>query len=215
MLISIIHPSLGRPVQARKCYDHWMKTASGDHEYEWILSLSQADASIESYYHSFTNTNAVVIVAKTKNVVEAANEGAKLCAGNIIIVASDDMFSPQMWDSRILHKFEMIDGPGLLQVDDGITTKKMTLPIMNREAYAMLGYVYHPEYISMYADDDLRATAIANQIYYNGIDIIFEHRHYSVGKSKYDRTYQLENSNKAYKHGQTLYYERAKKKFPL
>ena len=215
MLISIIHPSLGRPVQARKCYDYWMATASGDHEYEWIVSLSQADASVEEYYHSFIESDAVLIVAPTKNVVQAANEGAKVSAGQIIFVASDDMFSPEMWDSRILHKYEMIDGPGLIQVDDGITTKKMTLPIMNREAYGLLGYVYHPAYISMYADDDLRATAIANQMYYNGTDIQFEHRHYSVGKSKYDRTYQLENNAKAFKHGQTLYYERAKLKFPL
>lgn len=215
MLISIIHPSLGRPVQARMAYDHWLKTASGDHEYEWILSLSQADASIEEYHHSFLGTDAILLVAPTKSVVQAANEGAKVCAGQIIIVASDDMFSPEMWDSRILHKFEMIEGPGLLQIDDQITTKKMTLPIMNREAYARLGYVYHPAYISMYADDDLRATAIANGMYYNGTDIVFDHRHFSVGKSKYDSTYRTENSPKAYKQGQILYYERAKLKFPI
>ena len=112
MLISIIHPSLGRPVQARMAYDHWIKTASGDHELEWILSLSQADASIEEYHHSFLGTNAILLVAPTKSVVQAANEGAKVCAGQLIIVASDDMFSPEMWDSRILHKFEMIPGPG-------------------------------------------------------------------------------------------------------
>ena len=215
MLISIIHPSLGRPVQARKCYDHWMQTCSGDHEIEWILSLSQADASVEQYYHSFIGTDAVPIVAPTKNVVQAANEGAKVCAGQIIIVVSDDMFSPEMWDSRILHKFEMIEGPGCLQIDDGITTKKMTLPIMNREAYAKLGYVYHPEYISLYADDDLRATALANGFYYNGTDIIFDHRHFSVGKSNFDKTYSMENSPKAWKKGQILYYERAKLKFPI
>ena len=196
-------------------YDHWLNTASGDHELEWILSLSQADASIEEYHHSFLGTDAILLVAPTKSVVQAANEGAKVCAGQIIIVASDDMFSPEMWDSRIFHKFEMIDGPGLLQIDDQITTKKMTLPIMNREAYARLGYVYHPAYISMYADDDLRSTAISNGMYFNGTDIIFEHRHFSVGKSKYDSTYRTENNPRAYKQGQILYYERAKLKFPI
>ena len=215
MLISLIHPSLGRPVQARKCYDHWMKTASGDHEYEWIVSLSIKDASLEQYHQTFTNSNAVLITANTRNMVEASNEGAKVCAGQIMILVSDDMWSPQLWDERILHKFEMIDGPGLLQVDDGITSKKMTIPIMNREAYAKLGYMYHPDYISMFADDDLRATALSNGMYYNGTDILIEHRHFSVGKSKYDKTYQSENSRTAWRIGEKIFFERAKLKFPI
>lgn len=215
MLISLIHPSLGRPVQARKCYDHWMNTASGDHEYEWIVSLSKKDETIEQYYQTFTESNAVIIQSRSNNMVEASNEGAKVCAGQLIILVSDDMFSPEMWDQRILHKFEMIDGPGLLQVDDGITSKKMTIPIMNREAYAKLGYVYHPAYMSMFADDDLRATALTHKMYYNGTDILIEHRHFSIGKAKYDKTYQSENSRTAWRKGEKIFFERAKLKFPI
>lgn len=215
MLISLIHPSLGRAVQARKCYDHWMKTASGDHEYEWIVSLSKKDATLEEYYQTFTNSDAVLVVTRSTNMVEATNEIAKLCAGEIIILVSDDMWSCELWDSKILHKYEMINGPGILQVNDGITTAKLTIPIMNREAYKKLGYVYHPDYISMYADDDLRKTALQHGMYYNGTDIMIEHRHYSVKKAKYDKTYRSENSNLAWKIGEQVFFERAKKKFPL
>ena len=215
MLISLIHPSLGRPVQARKCYDHWMKTASGDHEYEWIVSLSKKDATLEEYYQTFTNSDAVLVVTRSTNMVEATNEIAKLCAGEIIILVSDDMWSCELWDTKILHKYEMINGPGVLQVNDGITTLKLTIPIMNREAYAKLGYVYHPDYISMFADDDLRKTALQHGMYYNGTDIMIEHRHYSVKKAKYDKTYQSENSKTALKKGEQVFFQRAKDKFPL
>lgn len=215
MLISLIHPSLGRPVQARKCYDHWMKTASGDHEYEWIVSLSKKDATLEEYYQTFTNSDAILVVTRSTNMVEATNEIAKLCAGEIIILVSDDMWSCELWDSKILHKFEMINGPGVLQVNDGITTLKLTIPIMNREAYAKLGYVYHPDYISMFADDDLRKTALQHGMYFNGTDIMIEHRHYSVKKAKYDKTYQSENSNLAWTKGEKVFFQRAKNKFPL
>jgi len=215
MLISLIHPSLGRPVQARKCYDHWMKTASGDHEYEWIVSLSKKDATLEEYYQTFTNSDAVLVVTRSTNMVEATNEIAKLCAGEIIILVSDDMWSCELWDSKILHKYEMINGPGILQVSDGITTLKLTIPIMNREAYAKLGYVYHPDYISMFADDDLRKTALQHGMYYNGTDIMIEHRHYSVNKAKMDKTYASENSKLAWKIGEQVFFERAKKKFPI
>ena len=215
MLISLIHPSLGRAVQARKCYDHWMATASGNHEYEWIVSLNQTDAELEKYHQTFTKSDAVLITRNSKNMVEATNEAAKLCAGQIIILVSDDMFSPEIWDSRILHKFEMINGPGIIQVNDGITTRKITIPIMNREAYAKLGYVYHPDYVSLFADDDLRATALTHGMYYNATDILIEHRHYSVKKSKYDKTYQIENSKQNWKIGEQIFFERAKKKFPI
>ena len=215
MLISLIHPSLGRAVQARKCYDHWMKTASGDHEYEWIVSLSKKDATLEQYYQTFTDSDAVLITTRSTNMVEATNEIAKLCAGQIIILVSDDMWSCELWDSKILHKFEMINGPGILQVSDGITVTKLTIPIMNREAYKKLGYIYHPDYISMYADDDLRKTALQHGMYYNGTDIMIEHRHYSVNKAKMDKTYASENSRTAWKIGEQVFFERAKNKFPI
>jgi len=125
------------------------------------------------------------------------------------------MWSCELWDSKILHKYEMINGPGILQVNDGITVKKLTIPIMNREAYAKLGYVYHPDYVSMFADDDLRKTALQHGLYYNGTDIMIEHRHYSVKKSKYDKTYQSENSRTAWRIGEKIFFERAKHKFPL
>ena len=215
MLISIIHPSLGRPVQARKCLDHWIKTASGDHEIEWIVSLSTRDKLRGDYHQTFIDSGAILLELNTKNMVEATNEAAKLCAGEIMILVSDDMFSCQMWDMMMMHKYEMIDGPGLLQVYDGITTKKMTIPIMNREAYAKLGYIYHPDYKSMFADDDLHKTALKNNMLYNASDIYIEHRHYSVGKAVYDKTYQSENDRKVYTEGEQTYFNRARLNFPL
>jgi hypothetical protein len=148
-------------------------------------------------------------------MVEATNEAAKLCAGELIILVSDDMFSCEMWDTRMLHKLEMIDGPAILQVYDGITSKKLTIPIMNREAYAKLGYIYHPEYKSMFADDDLRGTAMKHKMYYNATDIFIEHRHFSIGKAKFDETYRREIHHTIYKAGEITYYNRARLNFPL
>jgi len=215
MLISIIHPSLGRPVQARKCYDHWMQTCSGEHEIEWIVSLNRSDTELENYEQCFIGAKVVLLKTNSSNMVQATNQAAKVCAGELLILVSDDMWSPEMWDSRILHKYEMIDGAGILQVFDGITAQKLTIPIMNRLAYLKLGYMYHPEYISMYADDDLRKTALKHGLLYNATDIVIEHKHYSVGKSKYDKTYATENSRLAWKKGEQLYFERAKLQFPI
>jgi hypothetical protein len=192
-----------------------MATASGDHQYEWIVSLSIKDVSHELYHQAFTDSDAVLITTRSTNMVEATNEAAKVSAGQILILVSDDMWSPELWDERILHKFEMIDGPGILQVHDGITSKKMTIPIMNREAYAKLGYMYHPDYVSLFADDDLRATALTHGMYYNATDILIEHRHFSIGKAKYDKTYQSENSRTAWRKGEKIFFERAKLKFPI
>jgi hypothetical protein len=67
----------------------------------------------------------------------------------------------------------------------------------------------------MFADDDLHKTALKNNMLYNASDIYIEHRHYSVGKAVYDKTYQSENDRKVYTEGEQTYFNRARLNFPL
>ena len=44
-------------------------------------------------------------------------------------------------------------------VHDDIDGRIMTLPILGRALYETLGWVYYPDYISMFCDDDLTTRA--------------------------------------------------------
>ncbi len=148
-------------------------------------------------------------------MVMASNAGAKIAGQDILILVSDDMFAPQGWDSLLLDWFARHPEPAVLQVHDGIRSDILTIPIMNRGAYERLGYLYHPKYISMFADNDLTETAKAHGMYHVDESIEIEHRHYTVGKSQLDETYKRENSATAWTHGQRLFNQRQKIGFPL
>jgi hypothetical protein len=126
------------------------------------------------------------------------------------------MEAPQGWDQLLLSD-QYLNGanPVVLQVHDGIRSDIMTLPIMNRIAYNVLGYLYHPGYISMFADNDLAETAKTHHLYRISSIVGFQHNHYTVGKSHKDATYARENSSIATKVGEKLFEQRKAGGFPL
>jgi hypothetical protein len=215
MNISLVHPSFKRPRQAHDCYKHWVMKSDNACEYEWIISLSDNDPTASQYIHIFRHEPVTIISTGATNMVMASNAGAKIAGQDILILVSDDMFAPHGWDSILLDWFARHPDPAVLQVHDGIRSDILTIPIMNRGAYERLGYLYHPKYISMFADNDLTETAKAHGMYHVDESIEIEHRHYTVGKSQLDETYKRENSATAWTHGQRLFNQRQKIGFPL
>lgn len=215
MRFSLIHPSYGRPVMAKSTYDYWISFARAGYEVEYVLSLNQGDPSIEQYKQLFKEDMRTRIVSSAAtNMVQATNVAAGMSFGEIIILMSDDMFPPWQWDEALWAEMGSDKEPVVLQVHDGIRNDIVTIPIMNRAAFNRLGYIYHPEYLSMFADNDLHETArIHGMLRFS--DIRFEHKHYTVGKSENDATYKHENSSIKYQHGQRVFERRKRLGFPL
>lgn len=215
-MISIVHPSYMRPKQAKICFQAWVGLMEIKDEIEWILSLSEGDPYIDEYRELMGDDGegATIIVAPTQFMVQASNVGAEQATGDIIILVSDDMFPPNGWDKMVLEAVPLYQA-AVLQVHDSIRDDIITLPIMNRAAYERLGYLYHPLYLSMWADNDLRKTAEANSMLVYRPDLVFEHRHYTVGKSAQDMTYKHENSKTAFDHGKRLFDYRTRQGFPI
>lgn len=216
MRFSLIHPSLGRPEQAHACWAAWRGFAHYT-DLEHIVSCNQSDPSLQVYASLFNNDESTVIATQSTNMVMASNFAAQRATGDVLILMSDDMFPPQRWD-LLLEPYLDTDQPVVLQVHDGIRDDIMTLPIMNRAAYDKLGYLYHPEYLSMFADNDLAETAKAHGMYlvadFNPV-IQFEHRHYTNGKAPMDDTYRKENSRVKWDHGQRVFERRKQQGFPI
>jgi hypothetical protein len=190
--ISLLHPSLGRPEQAWQTFQTWISTSRDSFDIEYILSLNSTDGTRDRYRTLFeTFSHATILSSNSTNMVAASNVAAEHSTGDILVLMSDDMFPPWMWDVSLKAEMESKEAT-VLQVHDGIRNDIMTLPIMNRAAYLKLGYIYHPKYLSMYADNDLAETAKAHGMY-KVSELQFEHKHYSVGKAPVDETYRKEN----------------------
>lgn len=210
MIISLIHPSRGRPFKAKQAIQKWIDKSTGVHEIEHIISLDTDDKRLHLYKKLFTNP----IISDNDCVVEATNKAAKQAKGEILIYLSDDFDCPQNWDLLILNKF--INEPMCLKVDDCLTkfeTDIVTIPIMNRALYEKLGYFWNPIYKSMYVDQDLYWTCFNNGWLVNEPELKFPHNHYCNRKTPKDETYIRTDRHTST--GKVIFEQRKKENFPL
>lgn len=165
---------------------------------DYILSVDLSDPTLLRYKELFSGSPFSVEVNDNKSVVEATNIAAKRSKGDILIYLSDDFNCPDGWDIKVIQEFEKYSGPTILKVDDCLqkfSTQIITIPLMNREAFNLLGYFWHPGFKSMHVDEHLYWRAMKLGILRLAPNLKFEHLHYSVGKSHVDETYRRSEGN--------------------
>lgn len=212
---SLIHPTRGRPAPAWECMNLWKDRMSSHNKLEYIISLDRDDADkyqpILKHQQDFPLK---VVTWDNPTMVAALNRGAKFATGDVLIYVSDDFECPDNWDLKIQSAVgSKIDW--VLFVRDGLQEETQTISILSRKYYEHFGYMYYPEYISMWADPDFTQTAIRMGKVIDGKHLTFKHNHYSVGKAPNDETYQRQNSSKAWVHGETLFNKRKAENFGI
>lgn len=210
-MISLIHPSRGRARQAYDTAHKWISKAGCDVEHIFSLDLG------DSEYQKYTPFKKCLI-NDNHSVVEATNIAAKEATGNILLYLSDDFDCFDNWGMAILEALDRLQikqPEWLLKVDDCLQrfdVDVLTIPIMSKSLYHKLGYFWHPSYKSMFVDQDLFWTVKNMNALFEARWLKFEHKHYSVGKTKIDDTYQRSNEN--WNTGKTLYNQRKSMNFP-
>lgn len=155
-MISIIHPSRGRPEKALSTWQSWF-TNKFYTETDWILSLDEDDSAP---YNSYFDTTPIRIVRnRNRSAVDAINNAAKLAKFDIMMVVSDDTeCGYAFWDRKIELE---VDGKTdwILKTQDGIQDWIITMPVMDREYYERTGYIYDPDFLHMFCDTWLTVQA--------------------------------------------------------
>lgn len=223
-MISILHPSRGRPKQAYETATKWLANAGCDVEY--VLSL---DADDTSKYHDhfppifeglylpfhakdksediFTN----IQINKNRSAIDAINQAAKISTGNILIQIADDFDCPPLWGKQIIDATQG-KTDWIMKTPDGIQDWIITLPIMDRAYYNRFGYVYYWDYLHMFCDTEMTCVADLTGRKITA-DIPFVHNHYSVGKSPKDAI--NDKADATWNQGERLFLERYKRNFDL
>jgi hypothetical protein len=213
--IALIHPSRGRPDKARQAYYEWLNNA--DEDFQYVISIDTSDITQAKYFRNFQEDTGI-LQNPNRSIVDAVNIACEYLKyggvfTDIYVVMSDDFGCPKGWDT-IIKQAMPLDRPAVIQVRDTIQDEIVTLPILNRLMYEKLGYVYHPRYFSMFADNDLTECAkIHGELI--KLDVVFEHRHYVNGKSAMDDTYKRENSQQAWNVGKKFFEMRKRTGFKL
>lgn len=217
-MISIIHPSRGRPQKAFATALKWIEACSSYPEY--ICSIDKDDPYIKEYVSVFSKdgrenplyrNEGVLYHNDNRSAVDAINNAAKIAKGDILIVISDDIECFPGWDDYLMiaigDKKDFI-----LKTQDGIQKWICTLPILDRAYYNRFGYIYYPEYQHMFCDTELTMVADLTGRKITS-DLLFPHKQYSVTGEKPDEVNK--RADLTWNQGEKLFLERIKINFGL
>jgi glycosyltransferase involved in cell wall biosynthesis len=194
----------------------WCEKRSGAHEVEHVLSLDLDDPTDYQYVQQGYSGQQVTfqeVMSFNPGCVAAFNRAARIATGDVLIGLCDDAGCPQNWDTEILKAIERagkkVTDPWLLHVADGIQEEIATLFILSRAHYEQVGPdMCYPEYISVYVDNDATERAKAMGVYVKDFSLMFEHRHWSVGKAVRDETYRREGRQSSRLLGAAIFEKR-------
>ena len=209
---SLIHPSRGRARQAREAIAEWRGAASGRWDYEYLLSIDADDPQQDAYAAMAADCGVALLVHRNRSIVDAVNHAARRSTGDVLIVVSDDFGCPPHWDLALEAAIGTRRNVAVL-VNDAIEGRIMTLPIVDRAFYESCGYLYHPDYISMFCDDDLTEHAAQTERLVDARHLSFPHRHPSNVGGVLDATYQRQGRALAWIEGRRVLAKRRATRF--
>lgn len=210
-MISIIHPSRGRPEKSLEALSKFKEGLSQRIRYEIIISIDSDEPKLMDYEANADLLNCALLKADNRSVVDAINRAAQASAGDILIVVSDDTICPLDWDLALYNVIQD-KTDWILKTQDGIQPWIITMPIMDRVYYNRFGYIYYHEYKHMFCDTDLTCVAdiTGRKITSN---LLFKHNHYSVGGMAKDEV--SARADATWAQGEKLFLERYKRNFDL
>ena len=169
----------------------------------FLITLDNDDESmnpsdVEDIFNTFKNIKVVYGTSDSK--IHAVNRDIELINDwDIVLLASDDM-TPKVkgYDNIIRNKMKEFysDTDGILWFNDGHMGNKLnTLCILGKKYYDRFGYIYHPEYKSVWSDNEfmLVGNLLGKQTYFE--QVIIEHEHPDWGYGSRDEIHQNKSKN--------------------
>lgn len=193
MNLLIQFPTYARPEKFLSVLNRYVETCSPHHNIFFNINCDLSDLSMTDAY---VQERIKYILGKMPNVdgsqnfdentdkISAINDHIDGREFDIVVCASDDMV-PKAWgwdnEIAIAMKEHFPDLDGCVHFDDGNTNGKLiTFSILGKKLYDHFGYIYHPDYKSLYCDDEFtqQVRRMGKEKYID--KIIISHEHYSV-----------------------------------
>lgn len=143
----------------------------------------------------YTDYNITWVFGESKNKIDAINRDIDKADSDwdILVNMSDDMeFIERGFDQFICYEMEQRypDTDGVLHFPDGHTQERlMTMSIIGRRYFERTNYIYHPDYKSLWCDNEaMQVAKKLNKISYINHQL-FRHNHPAWGKAETDEQY--------------------------
>lgn len=191
MNILIQFPTFARPAKFLACLSKYVNMSSGQNNLHFNINCDIDDAtmnnseSVESVHSIFRDVDHCdfdMYFDKNTNKISAINDHIEDKDFDVVICASDDMIpQEQNWDEAIASDMQVYFPQlnGALHYFDGYQKESLiTLSILGRQLYNHFGYIYHPDYKSLYCDNEF-TQSVYNLGRVKYIDnLIIKHEHY-------------------------------------
>lgn len=158
--ILIKYPTRQRPKIFKEILNMYYNKLSGKHDYYFVITMDCDDPTMNNDdIRNFLNTkkNIKYCYGDSKTKVQAINAHLEDEIFDILILASDDMVPVvHEYDDIIVNEmiknFPNMDGS--VHFNDGRVGRTLnTLSIMGYNLYKEWGYIYHPDYVSLWCLD--------------------------------------------------------------
>ncbi|MEK6791515.1 MAG: glycosyltransferase family 2 protein [Deltaproteobacteria bacterium] len=194
--LSILLPTRGRPDRLKALFESLISTTAKVRALEVVLYLDENDAQSRAVVCPELNITRVIrphgapMGAMVRECFEASS-------GRLVMLMNDDAaIRTNGWDAAMLQAFEGFpDGVALVygnDLDQG--ARVPTFPAMPRFACGIIGGPCPPDYLNLHIESHIfdifnRLKALGHDRIRYLDDVVFEHMHYTVGKSGVDATY--------------------------
>ncbi len=194
--LSILLPTRGRPDRLKCLFESLIATTARLRCLEVVLYLDANDAQSQAVACPEMNITRL-IRPRGAPMGRIMRECYETSSGRWVMLMNDDVvIRTNGWDAAMLEAFEGFpDGVALVYGNDLDQGGRVpTFPAMPRSSSGMIGGPCPPDYLNLHIESHifdifnrLRALGHDRIRYLDGV--VFEHMHYTVGKSGVDATY--------------------------
>lgn len=196
MKFLINFPSRSRPERFHACMDNLAQCFTN---YQVAVKVDRNDPTLRQYL-SKAYPEILLYIGHSKTKVEAINRDIPLHDWEIIVNTSDDILWRLNAGDEIVNSYEpdtFLHFPEPYAESQAEKRKKESIcvcSIMDRVYFDRFGYIYNPEYKSLWCDNE--ATEVAKNLgRYKFVNkVIFEHMHPAAGKATKDHQYKFTES---------------------
>lgn len=219
MDLLIKFPTRNRPNKFIKTFTRYLSYLD-DKSTKFIITCDDDDKSMKEeslveYLLEFENVK--LCYGNSKSKIEAVNADLTDVNFDILLLASDDMI-PMVKGYDTIIKQKMMefypDTDGVLWFNDGYQGNRLnTLSIMGKKYYDRFNYIYNPDYLSVWCDNEFMdvANMLNKQTYID--EVIIKHEHPDWGFGNRDETHSLNSAHEA--HDRMVYNGRKQNNFYL
>lgn len=204
MRILVKFPTRSRPKQFLKVLNLLNEKATDRNNINYLVTVDSDDPTMSNIENEINVNNVTISRGKSDSKIHACNRDMIIGGWDIVVLMSDDMI-PQVegWDDIIRLDMDRFfpNLNGTLWYNDGYQDRICTLCILGKKYYDHFGYIYHPDYHSLFVDNEFTEVAQYSGKMNYSPQVLFSHEHFAnkpgvKRDSLYDRNEALFNLDK-------------------